>query len=133
MLYIEVEIFLNGNQKPAYSHLIETHFELLQPVGFFGNVLFLLQLPELYLGRSVEKVFTNPVVTDYSCSTLDLQKCKEWKLLQYGCLKPQAATFTLHLHHYGNRHFFSRRFLFTPRNGLGNINALHLTDFDADQ
>ncbi len=77
MLYIEVEIFLNGNQKPSYSQHVESHFELLKPVGFSGNLFFLLQLQELHLATSHRKILTDSFDINYSYCTLDLQKRKK--------------------------------------------------------
>jgi len=72
MLYIELEIILNGNQKPSYSQLIKSYFKLFQSAGFSGDLLFLLQLQELYLGRGIEKVFADFTFTYNSCCALDL-------------------------------------------------------------
>ena len=132
-MYIEVEIFLNGNQKPNYSQPVESHFEFLQPAGFSGHLLFLLQLQELYLGTGFCQVFTDSTFTDYSSCALDLPKRKKRNLHQYGCFEPETALFTLYLYHHCNGHFFSSRFLPSQGNGLGDLYALYSIDIDADQ
>ena len=133
MLYIEVEILLNGNQKPNYYYAFESDLEFLQPVGFSCHLLFLLQLQELHLGAGFCKVFTDPTLVDHSCCALDLQKCEEWELHQYGCFESQATAFALHLHYYCNGHLPGRGFLSSQGNGLGNFYALYSINFDAGQ
>ena len=85
MLYIELEIFLNGNQKPFYSQYIESDFEFLQPAGFSGYLLFLLQLQKLHLGTGYRKIPSNTSFIDNSYCAVDLQERKKRNLYQYGC------------------------------------------------
>ena len=110
-MYIEVEIFLNGNQKPAYTKPFESDFEFLQPTGFSGYLLFLLQLQELYLERSYREIPAYPFDPDYPDCALDLQKCKKRQLYQYGCFKQEAALLALYLYHHRNGHLFGSGFL----------------------